>query len=81
MLSNNHVVRHEFGVSILVTTAVQLRNCAARITQTFLSWVPEVFLSCGGNFRCWPKADTSSAVGRSYRGRKVSGTQGKTSST
>ena len=25
-------------------------------------WVPEVFLACGGNFRCWPKADTSSAV-------------------
>ena len=22
-------------------------------------WVPEVFLACGGNFRCWPKADTS----------------------
>ena len=28
----------------------------------FLLWVPEVFLACGGNFRCWPKADTSSAV-------------------
>ena len=69
MLSNNHVVRHEFGVSILVTTAVQLRNCAARITQTSLPWVPEVFLACGGNFRCWPKADTSSAVGRSYERR------------
>ena len=27
-----------------------------------LPWVPEVFLACGGNFRCWPKADTSSAV-------------------
>ena len=24
--------------------------------------VPEVLLACGGNFRCWPKADTSSAV-------------------
>ena len=31
-----------------------------------LPWVPEVFLACGGNFRCWPKADTSSAVGRSH---------------
>ena len=56
-----------------------------------LPWVPEVFLACGGNFRCWPKADTSSAVGRSHefraghykdltetgnRARKVSGTQG-----
>ena len=30
-----------------------------------LPWVPEVFLACGGNFRCWPKADTSSAVGQS----------------
>ena len=54
-----------------------------------LPWVPEVFLACGGNFRCWPKANTSSAVGRSREGhykdltetgnraRKVSGTQGK----
>ena len=25
-----------------------------------LPWAPEVFLACGGNFRCWPKADTSS---------------------
>ena len=25
-------------------------------------WAPEVFLAYGGNFRCWPKADTSSAV-------------------
>ena len=24
-----------------------------------LPWVPEDFLACGGNFRCWPKADTS----------------------
>ena len=24
--------------------------------------VTEVFLACGGDFRCWPKADTSSAV-------------------
>ena len=36
----------------------------------------------GGNFRCWPKADTSSVVGRSHtetgnRARKVSGTKGK----
>ena len=36
---------------------------------------------CGGNFRCWPKADTSSAICQSHdrtrnRARKVSGTQG-----
>ena len=56
-----------------------------------LPWVPEFFLVCDGNFRCWPKADTSSAVGRSHEFRaghykdltetgncagKVSGTQG-----
>ena len=23
-------------------------------------WVPEVFLACGGNFRCWPKAEATS---------------------
>ena len=34
-----------------------------------IPWEPEVFLACGGNFRCWPKADTSSAVGRSYERR------------
>ena len=32
-------------------------------------WVPEVFLACGENFRCWPKADTSSAVGRRHERR------------
>ena len=25
-------------------------------------WVPEVFLTCSGNFQCWLKADTSSAL-------------------
>ena len=53
-----------------------------------LPWVPEVFLARGGNFRCWPKADTSSAVEAARknsghykdltetgnRARKVSGT-------
>ena len=34
-----------------------------------LPWVPEVFLACGGNFRRWPKADTSSAISRSYKRR------------
>ena len=29
-----------------------------------IPWVPDVFLASGGDFRCWPKADTSSAVGR-----------------
>ena len=35
----------------------------------YVPWVPEVFLACGGNFRCWPKADTFSAVGRSHERR------------
>ena len=29
--------------------------------EDWLPWVPEVFFACGGNLRCWPKADTSSA--------------------
>ena len=36
-------------------------------------WVWESFV---GNFRRWPKADTSSALGRSHDRTKVSGTQG-----
>ena len=35
-------------------------------SNRLLPWVPEVFLACGGNFRFWPKADTSSAVSRSH---------------
>ena len=42
-----------------------------------MPWVREVFLACGRNFRCWPKTDTSSAIGRS----KVSGTQGNGTTT
>ena len=37
--------------------------------QCDLPLVPEVFLAYGGNFRCWPKADTSSAVGLSHERR------------
>ena len=29
-----------------------------------LPWVPEVFLACGGNFRCWPKAEATSGEAR-----------------
>ena len=35
------------------------------LTEWHIPWVPEAFLAYGGNFRCWPKADTSSAVGGS----------------
>ena len=33
--------------------------------RRIIPWVPEVFLACGVNFRCLPKADKSSVVGRS----------------
>ena len=34
-----------------------------------LPWVPEVFLACGGNFPCWPKAEaTSGEATRKTRG-------------
>ena len=36
-----------------------------------LPWVPEVFLACGGNFRCWPKAEATSGEAA----RKTSGTE------
>ena len=32
------------------------------VTNSYTAWAPEVFLACGGNFRCWPKAGTSSAL-------------------
>ena len=36
-----------------------------------IPWVPEVFLACGGNFRCWPKAEATSGEAAS----KTSGTE------
>ena len=36
-----------------------------------IPWEPEVFLACGGNFRCWPKAEATS----SEAARKTSGTE------
>ena len=51
------------GVGIQISRLLCL---AFSVPASFSSpWVPEVFLACGGNVRCWPKADTSSAVGRS----------------
>ena len=75
----------------LVWNLRKLPSFRSKPAHFLLPWVPEVFLACGGNFRCWPKTDTSSAVGRSHdwrsghyrdltetgnRARKVSGTQG-----
>ena len=46
-------------------------------TGYYLPWVPEVFLACGGNFPCWPKAEATSGLTETRnRARKVSGTQG-----
>ena len=39
-------------------------------TRSRLPWVQEVFLACGENFRCWPKADTSSAIGEATKTRQ-----------
>ena len=33
-------------------------------SEASLPWVLQVFLAGGENFRCWPKADTFSAVGQ-----------------
>ena len=46
--------------------ALRIKERIRETAEIELPWVPEVFLACGGNFRCWPKADTSSAVGRSH---------------
>ena len=46
-------------------------------TKFILPWVREVFLACGGNFRCALKADTSLDWKTGNRTRKVSGNQGK----
>ena len=45
-----------------------------------LPWVPEVFLTCRGNLRCWPKAEAAGhykdLTETGNRTRKVSGTPG-----
>ena len=58
------------------------------LMRSDLPWVTEVFLACGGNFRCWPKAEATSGEAfraghykdlteTGNRARKVSGTQGR----
>ena len=65
-----------------------ITNYCFRTLFFTLPWVPEVFLACSGNFRCWPKADASrpkmcrpsghytDLTETGNRARKVSGTQG-----
>ena len=43
----------------LVNASFSLPEWQAVKMIFFAPWVPVVFLACGGNFRCWPKADTS----------------------
>ena len=46
------------------------------------SWVPEVFLACGGNFRCRPKAETmnrETALEKSLAPRVGQGFESRTS--
>ena len=75
-----------FGLPTLAVNCNHGSTAVKRVTKCFVSnlyqirfysvtwfqvrWVPEVFLACGGNFRCWPKSDTSLVVGRS-RERQV----------
>ena len=49
-----------------LTSCLALDIASTCYFDGLLRWVSEVFLAYGGNFRCWPKADTSSAVGRSH---------------
>ena len=47
-----------------------VQQVAVNILSLLLSvGYPEVFLACGGNFRCRPKADRASAIGRSHERR------------
>ena len=47
----------------------ELLSVLSSANYPLIPWVPEVFLACRRNFWCWPKADTSSAVGRSHEWR------------
>ena len=46
-----------------------LHGCSCVCNTNNYPGYQRFFLACGGNFRCWPKADTSSAVGRSNERR------------
>ena len=52
---------------VLKTAIDQKISSIMTVTRTLLG--TKGSLACDGNFRCWPKADTSSAVGRSHERR------------
>ena len=58
--SPSYVLRH---IRFPYVASLKSLNSIPRIA---VPWVPKVFLARGGNFRCWPKPDTSSAVARSH---------------
>ena len=58
----------KFHLTVCSKTAFLNRDWSKLLPWIFerlLSRIPEVLLACGGKFRFWPKADTSSAIGRS----------------
>ena len=76
LLNNRESNMADKKSSFLVDYA-QLHNISRRSSRKskrrklYVPWVPEVFLACGGNFRCWPKAEATSGEAA----RKTSGTE------
>ena len=50
------------SIAHLASWAIDSEPIRARGIIVKYTLVPKGFLECGRNFRCWPKADTSSAV-------------------
>ena len=63
LLFHLHITAHNL-LLIHISILEKCKEIKCRVRHK-IPWVPEVFLACGGKFRCWPKADTSSTVGRS----------------
>ena len=61
-MSKSHLGRST-GTDLIGVWETARQNSAVQWTKSYPGGVPEVFLACGGNFRCWQKADTSSAIG------------------
>ena len=51
--------------------ALNFISCKTLYGVLSLPWVPEVFLACDENFRCWPKVEATSGHYKDlYRNRK-----------
>ena len=44
--------------TVFISSVNEMCGECVETRVTLASWVPKVFLACGGNSRCWPKADT-----------------------